>query len=290
MLKKKLSKSENCFCAWGRSLQAPLLLSCQGKRALPSFFSPFRKFLRFFPLASLLLLTRCSLGPRHPVEGVSRSSRPYHERGEWHYPQQHYDYDKEGLASWYGPNFHGGKKAQGEIYNQYAMTAAHKTLPLPSIVRVTNLENGKHVVVLIDDRGPFKYKRIIDLSASAAKELGMYQRGICKVRVQALPKESHALAMYLKHYGRGGGQNSQKRTWEDIYRQEIGQRSGYENLTPVSMKVHLLNQEEQHGRSSPTKKSVSFVEVKQKPLYQKSMVSVEQYLRKSPKKRGGKGK
>jgi rare lipoprotein A len=171
---------------------------------------------------------------------LSRSSGKYCVKGVWYHPQKYYDYDKTGFASWYGPNFHKHAKAQGEAYNQYAMTAAHKTLPLPTIVKVTNLENGKSVVVLVDDRGPYKHKRIIDLSASAAKELGVYNRGVAKVRVQALCKESHALSVYLKNYSRRKG----NRTWEDIYRQEIGCRAGFRQLTVLSRTVRRSNAEE----------------------------------------------
>ena len=91
-----------------------------------------------------------------------------------------------GLASWYGQDFHGKPTAMGEPYNMYAMTAAHKTLPLPTRVRVTNLENGRSADLRVNDRGPFVRGRVIDLSYSAARELGVYQRGTARVRVEAL--------------------------------------------------------------------------------------------------------
>jgi rare lipoprotein A len=186
-----------------------------------------------------VFLSGCAIRRSH-VQGLSRSSAGYCIKGVWYYPQNFYDYDDTGLASWYGPGFHNHAKAQGEKYDQYAMTAAHKTLPLPTIVKVTNVENGKSIVVLVDDRGPYKHKRIIDLSASAAKELGTYNKGVAKVRVQSLCKESNALSMYLKHYNKG----KNKRTWEEIYRQEIGCRPDYRQLTAVSNKVHRSNLEE----------------------------------------------
>jgi rare lipoprotein A (peptidoglycan hydrolase) len=189
----------------------------------------------------LLVFTRCSTH-KYPVEGVSRSSKAYYLRGQWHYPQKYYDYNKVGLASWYGPNCHGKQKAQGEIYDQYAMTAAHKTLPLPTIAKVTNLENNKSVVVMVDDRGPYKYKgRIIDLSISAAKELGMYSKGIAKVRVQSLPPESHAFSMYLKNHCGKLGNKTNGQSWEDIYRQNVGAQARYKNLTNICSKVHESN-------------------------------------------------
>lgn len=125
------------------------------------------------------------------------------------------------------------QKAQGEVYNQYTMSAAHKTLPLPTVVRVTNRENHKEVILLVDDRGPYKYRdRIIDLSVSAAKALGCYQQGVSKVRVTSLPKESHAFSMYLAKYGTRD-RSGHKRTWDEVYRQEIGSKAGYAQLTPI---------------------------------------------------------
>lgn len=95
-------------------------------------------------------------------------------------------YQERGVASWYGPGFHAASTSNGERYDMYAMTAAHKTLPLPSYVQVTNLRNGKHVVVRVNDRGPFKDGRIIDLSYSAASKLGMLKEGTVFVEVRAL--------------------------------------------------------------------------------------------------------
>ncbi len=91
-----------------------------------------------------------------------------------------------GLASWYGPGFHGKRTASGERYNMYAFTAAHKLLPMNTYVLVTNLENGRQTIVRINDRGPFVKNRIIDLSYAAAKALGMTQKGVARVRIVAL--------------------------------------------------------------------------------------------------------
>ena len=95
---------------------------------------------------------------------------------------------QHGYASWYGGKFHGRKTANGETYNMFAMTAAHRTLPFNTWVRVTNLENGRSVVVRINDRGPFKdkKKRVIDLSLGAAKELDMLEAGLVEVRLEIL--------------------------------------------------------------------------------------------------------
>jgi rare lipoprotein A (peptidoglycan hydrolase) len=168
-------------------------------------------------LLSFLLIS-CS-SPKK-VTGVCKSCKPYYVRDQWHYPQQHYRYDEVGLASWYGPGFHGKPKAHGEIYSQYEMTAAHKTLPLPTIARVTNLETGQSTKVLIDDRGPYVYKgRIIDLSTAAAKEIGVYRKGTAKVRVTALEEESHRFSEHLKNFKNGRCPNG--RRWIKIFQQNI---------------------------------------------------------------------
>jgi rare lipoprotein A len=91
-----------------------------------------------------------------------------------------------GMASWYGPGYHGNMCANGEIYDMYKLTAAHKDLPFGTYVRVTNLRNGKSVVVRINDRGPFKRGRIIDLSYAAAKKIGMVKDGSTRVRIEIL--------------------------------------------------------------------------------------------------------
>jgi rare lipoprotein A len=95
-------------------------------------------------------------------------------------------YSETGVASWYGNKFHGRKTASGERYNQNKMTAAHKTLPFGTRVRVKNLDNGKNVVVTINDRGPFKKGRVIDVSRAAAKKLGMINSGIAKVNIKVV--------------------------------------------------------------------------------------------------------
>jgi len=95
-------------------------------------------------------------------------------------------YVERGLASWYGQPFHGRQTSSGETYDMYAMSAAHKTLPLPTYVRVTNLENGRSVVVRINDRGPFQDDRVIDLSYTAAVKLGMKNQGTARVEVRAI--------------------------------------------------------------------------------------------------------
>ena len=129
-----------------------------------------------------------------PAPGAYKVGRPYQIGNAWYYPKADYGYDETGIASWYGPGFHGKPTANGEAYDQNALTAAHRTLPMPSMVRVTNLDNGRSIKVRINDRGPFKNGRIIDLSLRAADLLGFHRQGTAKVRVEIVDDESRALA------------------------------------------------------------------------------------------------
>jgi len=126
--------------------------------------------------------------------GRYKVGAPYEINGKWYHPRVDYDYDETGIASWYGPKFHGRKTANGETFDQHRLTAAHKTLPLPSMVRVTNLENGRQVKLRVNDRGPFSRGRIIDVSTRAAELLDFRQQGTAKVRVQVIESESRRLA------------------------------------------------------------------------------------------------
>ncbi len=126
--------------------------------------------------------------------GRYKVGAPYAVNGAWYYPEVDYAYRESGIASWYGPGFHGKPTANGEIYDQDALTAAHRTLPMPSMVRVTNLENGRSVKVRVNDRGPFTNGRLIDLSRRAAELLGYRERGTAKVLVEVIEDESRALA------------------------------------------------------------------------------------------------
>ncbi len=119
--------------------------------------------------------------------------KPYRIMGQRYHPRLEPGYIEEGVASWYGPNFHGKLTANGEVYDQYGLTAAHRTLPLPSIVKVTNLHNGRELVVRINDRGPFAHDRIIDLSKRSAELLGMKHQGTSQVKVALLLDETEKL-------------------------------------------------------------------------------------------------
>jgi len=125
-----------------------------------------------------------------PHYGKYKAS-PYSVLGKTYYPMMDGpSYRATGTASWYGTKFHGQATANGEAYDLYGMTAAHKTLPLPSYVRVTNLDNGKTVILRVNDRGPFYSDRIIDLSFAAAKKLGYAESGVARVQVEGIdPQE-----------------------------------------------------------------------------------------------------
>ncbi len=116
--------------------------------------------------------------------GYYKVGQPYQVGGEWYYPQEDPLYDETGIASWYGAAFHGRKTANGEIFDRALISAAHKTLPMPVNVRITNLENGRALVVRVNDRGPFKPGRVIDVSEKAAELLDFKNRGVARVRVQ----------------------------------------------------------------------------------------------------------
>lgn len=156
------------------------------------------RFSRFWwTLFVALFAVGCAGGPSQRVGGVAphyKIGSAYQINGRWYQPAEDPHYDRVGVASWYGDDFHGKATANGEIFNMNDMTAAHTTLPLPSMVEVQNLDNGRTAMVRVNDRGPFAHDRIIDLSRAAARRLGFEQNGLAKVRVRyvgpaALPGE-----------------------------------------------------------------------------------------------------
>lgn len=129
--------------------------------------------------------------------GTYKVGNPYKIMGKWYYPKEDYSYSEVGVASWYGKDFHAKTTANGEVYDMNSLTAAHRTLPLPSIVKVTNLENGRSLVLRVNDRGPYAKSRIIDVSKRASQLLGFHTQGTTKVRVEIMEKESKALKAAL---------------------------------------------------------------------------------------------
>lgn len=153
-------------------------------------------------LAVGLALAGCASGPQ-PSDNHHRRFRvgqpnytvaPYQVNGVWYYPRVDYGYDENGTASWYGPGFDGRATADGEIYDMNQPSAAHKTLPLPSVVEVTNLQNGRALRLRVNDRGPFIDGRVIDVSRRAAQLLGFEIAGTAPVRVKILKDESIQVA------------------------------------------------------------------------------------------------
>ena len=124
-----------------------------------------------------------------PLRGTMK---PYQVKGLWYYPHEQPDYNVVGIASWYGEAFHNRQTSDGESFDMYSLSAAHKTLPLPSLVEVTNLENGRQMTLRVNDRGPFVSDRIIDLSRAAAERLGYLEKGVTNVRVRYIGPASAA--------------------------------------------------------------------------------------------------
>lgn len=191
------------------------------------------------------------------TNGIYKIGMPYQINGKWYYPKEDLNYKEIGIASWYGSDFHNGITANGEKYDMYAMTAAHRTLPLPSIVKVTNLENGRSVIVRVNDRGPFVNNRIIDVSKSAAEALGFQTLGTTQVRVEYLKEESLALKKRILDNGGkivGGNENTMSSfqniqqvpeikeltQLEEGYFIQVGSFSDKENASHVSSKLSAI--------------------------------------------------
>ena len=140
--------------------------------------------------------------------GRDHTGKPYKIAGKWYHPKEDKNYKSVGVASWYGPGFHGRKTANGEIFDAGALSAAHPTMPLPSYARVTNLTNGKSVVVRVNDRGPFSRSRIIDVSKHAAAKLDFIRQGKTKVKVEYVgraPLHGQDVAFLEDSYRNGAG-------------------------------------------------------------------------------------
>ncbi|MEW5962744.1 MAG: septal ring lytic transglycosylase RlpA family protein [Pseudomonadota bacterium] len=141
-------------------------------------------------------------GPIPKGGGVYKIGSPYQIAGRWYVPRDEPGYDQAGVASWYGSDFHGRRTANGEVFDMNALTAAHPTLPLPSLATVTNLDTGRTILVRINDRGPYAKDRLIDLSRRSARELGFEHMGTARVRVRyagpaPLDGNDHAERRYL---------------------------------------------------------------------------------------------
>ena len=147
--------------------------------------------LKYICLIFLLIISSCASSnkdfsiKKSPFSGGEyKVGKPYQIEGKTFYPKESFDYLESGVASWYGPNFDGKRTANGEIFNMNLLTAAHKTLQLPSLVKVTNTENNKSLILRVNDRGPFVKNRIIDVSKKAASILGFQKHGTANVVVE----------------------------------------------------------------------------------------------------------
>lgn len=160
-------------------------------------------------LTATLLLTGCAeaelashvwktSSPPTPTQGTFKVGNPYYIQGMQYVPVERYEHSETGIASWYGPGFHGKRTANGEVFNKNELTAAHKTLQMPSLIRVTNLDNGRSLIVRVNDRGPYSRGRVLDLSERAADLLGFKGRGTAKVRINVLTEESRHVAELAK--------------------------------------------------------------------------------------------
>lgn len=196
---------------------------------------------RFFnfalPVFGILLLTGCAESQlmshwakkvnwpgQEENAGTYKIGKPYRVGSVWYYPTEDFRMNETGIASWYGPDFHGKRTANGERYDQHELTAAHRTLQMPSLVRVTNLENGRSVVVRINDRGPFAHGRIIDVSKRAAELLGFIGKGTARVRLEVLTRESKQMSEAAKR-----GMDTSRLTMADLERME--------NARPVATQI-----------------------------------------------------
>lgn len=161
-------------------------------------------------------------------KGTYKVGNPYKVGSVWYYPQENFKLVETGIASWYGPGFHADHTANGEIFDQNELTAAHRTLQMPSLARITNLENGNSVVVRINDRGPFLHGRITDVSKRAAELLGFAAKGTARVRLEVLEKESRILAEAAKR-----GEDTSRMTMDDLRNREA-QTALVQSMAPIA--------------------------------------------------------
>ena len=184
-------------------------------------------------------------GKRTAAGGIYKVGKPYKIAGEWYYPRENTRYDNIGIASWYGPKFQGRRTANGEIFDMNLLTAAHPTLPMPVMVQVTNLENGRSMKLRVNDRGPFKKNREIDLSRRAAEILGFKDKGTARVRVKYL----HRAPLYNQRGQLISGDESDSFVFDKPY---TPTRDRYVSAAPITeVETKSLD-----GQDLPSKKSV----------------------------------
>lgn len=191
-------------------------------------------------------LRSCNNSYDENYSGSVKVGNPYTIKSKTYEPKLDHQYDEVGTASWYGDDFHCKKTANGEYFNKHQLSAAHNTLPLPSVVKVTNLENNRSVNVVINDRGPFSKKRIIDVSEKAAISLGMKSKGLATVRIQFLPKETNELmakiASKKKIYYKSDSKHKLISKFEVVVAEYTDQEDALTTMHKLSKigKVHLI--------------------------------------------------
>lgn len=154
-----------------------------------------KRYLLFTTLLIIVFLNHAFAKYDKDAYGTYKVGNPYKIGSKMYYPKEYAHLQEEGFISWYGPGFHNKKTSNGATFNKHTYTAAHKTLPMPSVVEFTNLENGKRIILIVNDRGPFSESqaRILDVSERIAKEMGFLNAGITRGRIRLLPKETKDL-------------------------------------------------------------------------------------------------
>lgn len=190
------------------------------------------------------LISDCSFhNKHHGKSGHYKIGSSYTINGITYHPKSYDNYEEIGIASWYGIEDHNKPTANGEIFNRHLITAAHRTLPLPCFVHVTNLKNGKKLVVRVNDRGPFFENRIIDLSEEAANILGFHEDGLTRVKIKYLKKMSEQLVKKNPRYKRQYEKAIQERHPKKITTESMGYTAFFENIhTAKSTASKLRNQ------------------------------------------------
>ncbi|MFK8033877.1 MAG: septal ring lytic transglycosylase RlpA family protein [Hyphomicrobiales bacterium] len=185
--------------------------------------------------------------------GRYQVGKPYKIAGKWYKPREVKQYEKTGMASWYGDAFHGRKTANGELYNMNAFSAAHPTLPLPSYVRVTNVANKHSVIVRVNDRGPFAHNRLIDLSKRTAQVLDFKNAGVAKVHVKYIGRapvdggDAQFLASSVRQNGRPMHGSGRRAHNESVPGAMQHQTASSQNSTPINARVAFRESQKTNG-------------------------------------------
>ena len=194
-------------------------------------------------------------GKRTAAGGIYKVGKPYKIAGEWYYPRENTKYNNIGIASWYGPKFQGRRTANGEIFDMNLLTAAHPTLPMPVMVQVTNLENGRSMKLRVNDRGPFKKIREIDLSRRAAEILGFKDKGTARVRVKYL----HRAPLYNQRGQLISGDESDSFVFDKPY---TPTRDRYVSAAPITeVETKSLDGQDLSSKKSVLPKQKDYVQL-----------------------------